>query len=87
MIFADVIWILKEQKLISQIEGLIAARSSFDYAMNANLTKIKTNLIPYPRIQFPLSTYSYDVVIADNLSNESIGENVFYLFYFRKLKF
>ena len=44
-------------RLISQIVSSITASLRFDGALNVDLTEFQTNLVPYPRIHFPLATY------------------------------
>ena len=43
--------------LINQIVSSIIASLCFDGALNVDLTEFQTNLVPYPRIHFPLATY------------------------------
>lgn len=45
-------------RLISQVVSSITASLRFDGALNVDLTEFQTNLVPYPRIHFPLTTYS-----------------------------
>lgn len=45
-------------RLISQIVSSITASLRFDGALNVDLTEFQTNLVPYPRIHFPLTTYA-----------------------------
>ncbi|EGV96891.1 Tubulin alpha-1C chain, partial [Cricetulus griseus] len=44
--------------LISQIVSFITASLRFDGPLNVDLTEFQTNLLPYPRIHFPLATYA-----------------------------
>lgn len=44
-------------RLIAQIISSITASLRFDGALNVDLTEFQTNLVPYPRIHFPLATY------------------------------
>ncbi|KAB1269822.1 Tubulin alpha-1A chain [Camelus dromedarius] len=43
-------------RLIGQIVSSITASLRFDGALNVDLTEFQTNLVPYPRIHFPLAT-------------------------------
>ncbi|NXK69882.1 TBA protein, partial [Sylvietta virens] len=45
-------------RLIGQIVSSITASLRFDGALNVDLTEFQTNLVPYPRIHFPLATYA-----------------------------
>ncbi|CAK5125458.1 unnamed protein product [Meloidogyne enterolobii] len=45
-------------RLIAQVVSSITASLRFDGALNVDLTEFQTNLVPYPRIHFPLATYS-----------------------------
>lgn len=44
-------------RLIAQIISSITASLRFEGALNVDLTEFQTNLVPYPRIHFPLATY------------------------------
>ena len=44
-------------RLIAQVISSITASLRFDGALNVDLTEFQTNLVPYPRIHFPLATY------------------------------
>ena len=44
-------------RLISQIISSVTASLRFDGALNVDLTEFQTNLVPYPRIHFPLACY------------------------------
>lgn len=44
-------------RLIGQIVSSITASLRFDGALNVDLTEFQTNLVPYPRIHFPLATW------------------------------
>ena len=54
-------------RLISQVVSSITASLRFDGALNVDLTEFQTNLVPYPRIHFPLVTYS--PVLSTNKAN------------------
>lgn len=49
---------LNLNRLIGQIVSSITASLRFDGALNVDLTEFQTNLVPYPRIHFPLATYA-----------------------------
>ncbi len=44
--------------LLSQVISSITASLRFDGALNVDLSEFQTNLVPYPRIHFPLTTYA-----------------------------
>eukprot|EP00058_Branchiostoma_floridae_P009609 XP_002595097.1 hypothetical protein BRAFLDRAFT_60134 [Branchiostoma floridae] len=44
--------------LIGQVVSSITASLRFDATLNADLAEIQTNLVPYPRILFPLASYA-----------------------------
>eukprot|EP00116_Pleurobrachia_bachei_P004317 sb/3464579/ len=45
-------------RLMAQIVSSITASLRFDGALNVDLTEFQTNLVPYPRIHFPLVSYA-----------------------------
>lgn len=58
-------------RLIGQIVSSITASLRFDGALNVDLTEFQTNLVPYPRIHFPLVSfnkigYSYTLIVIFN---------------------
>lgn len=45
-------------QLISQVLSSITASLRFGGSLNVDLCEFQTNLVPYPRIHFPLVTYA-----------------------------
>ncbi|XP_040855771.1 tubulin alpha-1C chain-like [Ochotona curzoniae] len=45
-------------RLMSQVVSSITASLRFQGALNVDLQEFQTNLVPYPRIHFPLATYA-----------------------------
>ena len=58
-------------RLISQCVSSITASLRFDGALNVDLTEFQTNLVPFPRIHFPLITYA-PVVSPDKAYHEQM---------------
>nr|CAD7438109.1 unnamed protein product [Timema bartmani] len=59
-------------RLIGQVVSSITASLRFDGALNVDLTEFQTNLVPYPRIHFPLATYA-PVVSVDKAFHEGMS--------------
>lgn len=59
-------------RLISQVVSSITSSLRFDGALNVDLTEFQTNLVPYPRIHFPLMTYA-PVISPEKAYHEQIS--------------
>ncbi|XP_066139813.1 tubulin alpha-8 chain-like [Euwallacea fornicatus] len=59
-------------RLISQVISSITASLRFDGALNVDLTDFQTNLVPYPRIHFPLVSYA-PVISSEKVYHEGIS--------------
>ncbi|KAK4293899.1 hypothetical protein Pmani_033439 [Petrolisthes manimaculis] len=59
-------------QLISQVVSSITTSLRFGGALNVDLCEFQTNLVPYPRIHFPLVTYS-PVISIDKANHENLS--------------
>jgi len=68
-------------RLISQVVSSITASLRFEGELNVDLNEFQTNLVPYPRIHFPLSSFA-PILAPDKAQKSSlhvaeITQNVF----------
>lgn len=49
---------LNLNRIIAQIISSITASLRFDGSLNVDLSEFQTNLVPYPRIHFPVASYA-----------------------------
>ncbi|CAG0882756.1 unnamed protein product [Cyprideis torosa] len=68
-------------RLICQLISSITVSLRFEGALNVDLTEFQTNLVPYPRIHFPLTAYA-PVLAAEKAAKEaqSVAEITQYCF-------
>ena len=57
-------------RLIAQVVSSITSSLRFDGALNVDLNEFQTNLVPYPRIHYPLISYA-PVISSKKSSHES----------------
>jgi len=59
-------------RLIAQIISSLTASLRFDGALNVDVTEFQTNLVPYPRIHFVVSSYA-PVISAEKAYHEQLS--------------
>jgi tubulin alpha len=59
-------------RLVSQVISSITASLRFDGQINVDMTSFQTNLVPYPRISFPLCSYA-PIIAAEKAYHEQLS--------------
>jgi len=59
-------------RLVAQVCWSLTASLRFDGALNADITEFQTNLVPYPRIHFMLTSYE-PVISAEKAYHEQLS--------------
>ena len=59
-------------RLLSQLGSSLTASLRFDGALNVDITEFQTNLVPYPRIHFVVSSYA-PVISAEKAYHEQLS--------------
>jgi tubulin alpha len=59
-------------RLVAQVVSSITASLRFNGTLNVDLNEFQTNLVPYPRIHFPLITYA-PIIGTSKVSHENLS--------------
>jgi tubulin alpha len=59
-------------RLVSQVISSLTASLRFDGALNVDLAEFQTNLVPYPRLHFILSSYA-PIISANKIHHEQLS--------------
>ncbi|KAH8052878.1 hypothetical protein JL720_14812 [Aureococcus anophagefferens] len=59
-------------RLFAQVASSLTASLRFDGALNVDITEFQTNLVPYPRIHFMLTSYA-PVISAEGVPRAAVG--------------
>ena len=66
-------------RVCAQIISSITASLRFDGALNVDLNEFQTNLVPYPRIHYPIATYQ-PILPAEKAMHESLDVSFYITF-------